>query len=40
MKLPTTFTKNQKYIHAVIETPKGCAAKYNYDEETEMFKMK
>ena len=40
MKLPSPFTKNDKYIHAVIETPKGCAAKYNYDEETQMFKLK
>lgn len=40
MKLPPTFTKNEKYIHAVIETPKGSAAKYDYDEELQMFKLK
>ena len=40
MKLPATFTKDEKYINAVIETPKGCAAKYNYDEETQMFQLK
>jgi inorganic pyrophosphatase len=40
MKLPSTFTKNNKCINAVIETPKGCAAKYNYDEETQMFRLK
>ena len=40
MKLPSPFSKNEKYINAIIETPKGCAAKYNYDEETEMFKLK
>lgn len=27
-------------IHAIIETPKGCAAKYDYDEEMQMFKLK
>ena len=40
MKLPSTFSKNEKCINAVIETPKGCAAKYNYDEQTQMFKLK
>ena len=40
MKLPSTFIENKKSIHAVIETPKGCAAKYNYDESTQMFKLK
>jgi len=40
MKLPSTFTKDEMYIHAIIETPKGCAAKYDYDEEMQMFKLK
>ena len=40
MKLPSTFSKNEKYINVVIETPKGCEAKYNYDPETQMFKLK
>jgi inorganic pyrophosphatase len=40
MKLPPTFSKNESYVNAVIETPKGCAAKYNYDEETGMFRLK
>jgi inorganic pyrophosphatase len=40
MKLPSAFTKNKTCINAIIETPKGCAAKYNYDEETQMFKLK
>jgi inorganic pyrophosphatase len=40
MNLPSTFTTDKNCINAVIETPKGCAAKYNYDEETQMFKLK
>lgn len=40
MQLPPTFSKNKKAVNAVIETPKGCAAKYNYDAETQMFKLK
>ncbi|MDQ6761122.1 MAG: inorganic diphosphatase [Bacteroidota bacterium] len=40
MKLPPTFAKNKKHIHAIVETPKGCAAKYNFDEKTQMFKLK
>ena len=40
MKLPQTFVSRSKYIHAVIETPKGCAAKYNFDPETGLFKLK
>ena len=40
MKLPSTFTKDEMYIHAIIETPKGCAAKYDYDEQMQMFKLK
>ncbi|MEO8110417.1 MAG: inorganic diphosphatase [Ginsengibacter sp.] len=40
MKLPHTFAKNKKHIHAIVETPKGCAAKYNFDEESQMFRLK
>ena len=40
MKLPSTFTKDEMCINAIIETPKGCAAKYDYDEEMQMFKLK
>ena len=40
MQLPSTFTKNEKFIHAVIETPKGSAAKYDFDPELQMFKLK
>lgn len=40
MKLPSALTANKNCINAVIETPKGCAAKYNYDEETQLFKLK
>jgi len=40
MKLPSTFSGDEEHINAVIETPKGCEAKYNYDEETQMFKLK
>ncbi len=39
MKLPSTFSKNKNCINAVIETPKGCASKFGYDEETQMFKL-
>ncbi len=40
MKLPKTFADKSNHIHAVIETPKGCAAKYVFDPETELFKLK
>jgi len=40
MKLPSTFVKKTNNINAVIETPKGCAAKYNFDKETQLFKLK
>lgn len=40
MKLPSTFSKDEKYINAVIETPKGSASKYSWDEETQLFKLK
>jgi inorganic pyrophosphatase len=40
MNLPSTFANKGKHIHAVIETPKGSAAKYNFDRETGMFKLK
>ncbi len=40
MQLPHTFAKNKKHIHAIVETPKGCASNYNFDQEAEMFKLK
>ena len=40
MKLPSTFVNKGRHIHAVVETPKGSAAKYTYDPETGMFKLK
>ena len=40
MILPLPFTESKNYINAIVETPKGCAAKYNYDERLQMFKLK
>jgi inorganic pyrophosphatase len=40
MRLPQTFVNESKHINAVIETPKGCAAKYNFDPETGLFRLK
>ena len=40
MKLPSPLSKHEEHINAVIETPKDCEAKYNYDPETEMFTLK
>ena len=40
MRLPATFTGNEKYVNAVIETPRGCGAKYSFDEETQTFQLK
>jgi inorganic pyrophosphatase len=40
MKLPSTFSKHKKHIHAIIETPQGPASKYSFDPETQMFKLK
>ena len=40
MTLPQPFAENKKYINAIVETPKGCAAKYNYDGRLQMFKLK
>ncbi len=40
MKLPQAFEKNKKDINVIVETPKGTSAKYNFDEETGMFKLK
>lgn len=40
MNLPSTYTSDKKSVNAVIETPKNCAAKYNYDPSTQMFKLK
>ena len=38
--LPRLFSRDKKSINAIIETPKGCAAKYNYDKKTSLFKLK
>jgi inorganic pyrophosphatase len=40
MTLPQTFAENKKDINGVVETPKGTSAKYNFDEESGMFKLK
>ena len=40
MKLPQTFVEKSHHIHVVIETPRDCAAKYVFDPETELFKLK
>lgn len=40
MSLPPPFSENEEYINAIIETPKGCAAKYDYDPGTQMFRLK
>jgi inorganic pyrophosphatase len=40
MQLPQTFVKRTNHINAVVETPRGCAAKYNFDQETGLFKLK
>ena len=32
--------KKKGTIDIIIETPKGCAAKYDYDEQMQMFKLK
>ena len=39
MKLPSTFANN-KHIYALIETPAGSSAKYNFDEKTKLFRLK
>jgi len=40
MKLPSPFTKDEKLIQIVIETPKGSRNKYVYDPENEYFELK
>ena len=40
MTLPPIFSKNKTAINIIIENPKGCAAKYNFDETTYAFKFK
>ena len=40
MKLPSIFIKKSNHIHAVIEMPKGSAAKYNFDGEKRLFELK
>ena len=40
MKLPSTFTKNEKRVNVVIETPRGSRNKFVYDPENDFFKLK
>lgn len=40
MKLPTTFYKGEDCIHAIVETPNRCGAKYDFDQDTEAFILK
>lgn len=40
MTFPKTVFRNKKFINVIVETPAGSAAKYNYDEETGLFKLK
>ncbi len=40
MKLPSTFTEEKGCINVLVETPAGSAAKYNFDDETGLFKLK
>ena len=39
MKFPPVFNSDTDTVNVIIETPKGCANKYNYDEETQLFKL-
>jgi inorganic pyrophosphatase len=39
MKLPPTFTQDDKGIYAVIETPHGSRNKYDYDLENDFFQL-
>ncbi|MDQ6902158.1 MAG: inorganic diphosphatase [Bacteroidota bacterium] len=35
-----TFIKKGNSVNAIIETPKDSGAKYNFDEETRLFRLK
>ena len=39
MKLPPAFINKTNNINVIIETPKGGANKYSYDEKTGLFKL-
>lgn len=40
MKLPATFTKDRKAVHAIIETPRGSRCKYTYEPDSGLFLLK
>jgi inorganic pyrophosphatase len=39
MNLPQAFVQDSENINVIIETPKGSSIKYNFDPETELFKL-
>lgn len=39
MKFPPTFVKDTGHVNIIIETPKGCNSKYNWNEESGLFKL-
>lgn len=39
MKLPQTF-RDEKTVHAIIETPRGSRNKFDYDDTLNLFKLK
>src|SRR6476469_1337815 len=39
MKLPQPFSENKKNINVVIETPMGSHNKFEFDPETQLFKL-
>ncbi len=39
MKFPPVFNSDTDSVNVIIETPKGSANKYNYDEETQLFRL-
>jgi inorganic pyrophosphatase len=40
LKLPATYSKNNKYLWVVIETPSGSRNKYTFDEKSGLFRLK
>lgn len=40
MKLPPAFIGNSKNINVIVETPRGTGAKYIYDLDLDLFKLK
>lgn len=39
MNFPSTFNAGSDTVNVIIETPKGSSNKYNYDEETGLFRL-